>query len=280
MNHSRIGVSVLALSALIVAAVPANAALTVFSASGANASDIQATVDSFRAALGAINPNTVGSFGTGRREINWDGVPDLRADPNFLPANFFNSTSPRGVEFATPGGDGFLVSADSDNPTTTAPRFGFPTDFVPFSGQRLFAPVGSVITDVDFFIPGTTIASATNGFGVVFSDVEIANLTSLQAFGAGGTLLSTEFAPAAGNGGFSFLGVIDSDGDTIESVRITTGDNILISNGNFGNGTDSVVMDDFIYGEVGPVTVPETSSLLLVAGGVGAVAAFVVRRKR
>lgn len=64
--------------------------------SGANAAAIQATVDQFRADLGgALNPNNGQSFPTGRREINWDGVPDQFSSPNFLPPNFFNVNSPR-----------------------------------------------------------------------------------------------------------------------------------------------------------------------------------------
>src|SRR5215510_7611131 len=74
-----------------------------FSASGANPAAILATVDSYRAALGTLNPNVAGSFGTGRREINWDGVPDGFSAPNNLPANFFNANSPRGAVFFTPG---------------------------------------------------------------------------------------------------------------------------------------------------------------------------------
>ena len=53
-----------------------------------------------------------GSFGGVRREINWDGVPDARADLNLLPANFSNVNSTRGVVFSTPG-SGFLVSANA-----------------------------------------------------------------------------------------------------------------------------------------------------------------------
>ncbi len=41
-----------------------------------------------------------GSFGGLRREINWDGVPDARSDPNPFPADFFNTTSPRGAVFS------------------------------------------------------------------------------------------------------------------------------------------------------------------------------------
>ena len=54
----------------------ASAAPIVFSAIGTSPADIQATVDAFRASLGTLNANTPGSVGSGRREINWDGVPD------------------------------------------------------------------------------------------------------------------------------------------------------------------------------------------------------------
>src|SRR5207302_6558111 len=81
-------------------------------ATGANAAAIQSTVDSFRTSLGTLNANTAGSVGSGRREINWDGVPDNKAAPNALPADFFNTTSPRGAVFAT-AGSGFEVSGNS-----------------------------------------------------------------------------------------------------------------------------------------------------------------------
>ena len=56
-------------------------AVTVFSATGVDVAGILPTVDAFRSALGNLNPNVVGSFGTGRREINWDGVPDAFCRP-------------------------------------------------------------------------------------------------------------------------------------------------------------------------------------------------------
>ena len=88
----------------------ANAIPIVSSASGDNPAAISSTVDAYRASLGALNPNTAGSVGSGRREINWDGVPNAFSAPNNLPANFFNVNSPRGAVFATPG-SGFQVSA-------------------------------------------------------------------------------------------------------------------------------------------------------------------------
>src|SRR5439155_12699982 len=105
---------------------------------------------------------------------------DALSAPNNLPANFFNVNSPRGVVFATPG-TGFQVSA---NAGVGPVQFGnidpsYPNLFDTFSAQRLFTALGSNIVDVNFFIPGSSSAAVTNGFGVVFSDVDLANTTSL-----------------------------------------------------------------------------------------------------
>src|ERR1700746_213175 len=147
----------------------ASAAPQVFEASGATPADIQNKVDAFRTFLG--NNNGVGgTFTTGRREINWDGVPDNLSAPNLLPANFFNSNSPRGVVFFTPG-TGFQESANLINPTNTPVRFGniranFPNIFSTFSPQRLFTALDSNLTEALFFIPGTIQSATVRGFGV------------------------------------------------------------------------------------------------------------------
>src|SRR3982750_203227 len=150
------------LALFIAFVVPSIASAQVFSASGPNAAAIQATVDAFRANLGTLNANVAGSFGSGRREVNWDGVPDAFSAPNAFPANFFNSNSPRGVVFGTPG-SGFQVSSntavgtvefDNINPT-------YSSMFQVFSPQRLFTSLGSNISDVTFFVPGSTIPAFT-----------------------------------------------------------------------------------------------------------------------
>src|SRR5205085_3364399 len=114
----------------------------------------------FRTALGPLNANVAGSFGSGRREINWDGVPDALSAPNNLPANFFNVTSPRGVVLSTPG-TGFQVSGaagvapiefDNIDPT-------YSNTFATFSAQRLFTALNSNVVDVNFFVPGGTDAA-------------------------------------------------------------------------------------------------------------------------
>ena len=222
----------------------------VFEASGATPADIQATVDGFRN-FGDFGTNNGvgGTFPHGRREIKWDAVPDARSAPNLLPANFFNSNSPRGAVFFTLG-TGFQVSANSVNPTNTPVRFGnihpvYPELFSTFSPQRLFSALDSNITETLFFIPGTAQSATSTGFGAVFTDVNADDSTKIECFDVNGNLLfSQNVLPGPTNrGSLSFLGV-GFDTANVFLVRITSGDRILkVPN------RDVVVMDDFIYGE-------------------------------
>ena len=223
----------------------------VFEASGATSADILTEVNDFRTAvsLGGNNNGVGGTFATGRREINWDGVPDAFSAPNLLPANFFNSNSPRGVVFFTLG-TGFQVSANMVNPTNTPVRFGnihpvYPALFSTFSPQRLFTALGSNITENLFFIPGTTHSATVNGFGAVFTDVNVDDSTKIEYFDvAGNLLLSRNVLPGPTHrGSLSFLGVV-FDPERVFLVRITSGNRILKA-----PNLDVVVMDDFIYGE-------------------------------
>src|SRR5262245_29795432 len=70
----RATVAVVAALAFAGTGVTAQAAPIVFSVGGSSATaSIQATVDSFRAALGdPNNGNAAGPLASGRREINWD----------------------------------------------------------------------------------------------------------------------------------------------------------------------------------------------------------------
>jgi hypothetical protein len=220
--------------------------LTVFEAAGPNAAAITPTRDAFRSAIGGGTvPGANGDFGGLRREINWDGVPDVFSDPNALPANFFNSNSPRGVVFNTPG-TGFMVSA---NAGAAAPvLFGFSSDFQTFSPQKLFTAVNSGITDVSFFLPGTAVSGNTTAFGLIFTDVEVFGATKVDFFDNEGALLLSREALVAGNQGLSFLGVTAGAGEEIGRVRITSGSNTIIASGVLGSPTtDVVAMDDFIY---------------------------------
>ncbi len=138
-----------------------------------DAASIQAVVDLFRSDLGGINNgNTPGSQTTGRREINWDGGGAAANATVFAsPMMTFNSgATTRGAVFTTPG-TGFEISGQ---PT---PEFGdinpqYPNIFQTFSSPRLFSPLGSTITNVFFFVPGTNTPATVTGFGAVFTDVD------------------------------------------------------------------------------------------------------------
>jgi hypothetical protein len=237
------------------------AAPVVFEAAGLTSADIQGTVDEFRNFLGANN-GVGGTFTGGRREINWDGVPDAVAAPNNLPANFFNKNSPRGVIFFTPG-FGFQVSGkegvapvEFDNLRRNASH-----KFAVFSPPRLFTALGSPVTEVLFFVPGTAHAATSKGFGSVFTDVDRANSTKIEYFDVNGALLFSGFVPPVrGDETLSFLGVGFDAGEEVFLVRITSGD-VELGERERGfepgeherEGGDLVVMDDFIYGEPQPL---------------------------
>jgi hypothetical protein len=256
---------------------PVSAQITVRTATGATAADITATRDAFRTDLGGgttAGPN--GSFGGLRREINWDGVPATFAAPNLLPPTFFNVNSPRGVIFSTPGTGFEVSSAPTDNGPgqPAAANFGnidpsYTNTFATFSAPRLFTSIGSNITDINFFLPGTDTPALSRGFGAIFTDVDLANATSIQLFGVNHALLGTFYVPnLTGNQTFSFLGISFPD-PVIASVRILAGNTPLGPGAvdENGNVVDVVAMDDFIYGE--PVAIPEPSTvaMLLIGGG-------------
>jgi hypothetical protein len=238
---------------LLLATAPAHAQLVIRSGSGADAASITAVRDQFRADLGGgTTAGANGSFGGLRREINWDGVPATFAAPNAMPENFFNVNSPRGAVFSTPG-TGFQVSGattDFGAGQPVPPRFGninpaYTTTFQAFSPQRLFAPLGSNVVDVLFFVPGSTTPAVVKGFGLVATDADLTSST-VTFFGPGNVSLGA-FALPAFNGGFSFLGGSVGPGEAgITRVRILLGNAAMGPN---DGAVDIVVADDFIYGE-------------------------------
>jgi hypothetical protein len=242
---------------------------TVFQAAGPNLASIQATVDQYRAALGATNNgNNPGPLADGRREINWDGGGSTVTDAPVTPFNNFLDT--RGAQFTTPG-TGLSQAPPSGGPQGgLATLFNNPTYgdiFQPFSLQRLFTAVNSNVTEAKFFVPGPdadTKPATTSGFGAVFTDVDQPNgsgpnningnrsaSTFLEYFGADGGLLFKSVVPASpGDKSVSFLGIVFTD-SRIAKVRITSGDTAPGPN---DDGThDIVMMDDFLYGEPKPI---------------------------
>ncbi|HYG75974.1 MAG TPA: hypothetical protein VEK08_13300 [Planctomycetota bacterium] len=233
-----------------------------FTAAGADPVSITGKVDEFRTALGGVNNGTGPGTTSGRREINWDAVPDDRASPSIFPDDFFKTT--RGLVMsavAVPGitgGIGFEVSADAVNPTATLPRFGninpaYTETFAPFTPERLLTIVNSTQMDVTFFVPGGTAQAVVSGFGVVFNDVDESTSTTVEFFDNANLSLGIVRALP---GTFSFAGFISAADRPIFRVRITAGDTILSNLNTDGAGNDLVVMDDFLYGEPVAVAAP------------------------
>jgi hypothetical protein len=219
---------------------------------------VPSMVEEFRTQLGRDNGGNPERGFTGRREVNWDSVPDEASAPGFLPPDFFNArTEPlaRGIRLTTPG-DGVQVSADASNPSNTPVRFGhinptYPNTFSTFSEERLFSPVGSNIVDVTFSIPGAPeVQALTNAFGAVYTDVDTTGGSSFTFFAEDDVVLGEYFVPA-NPGGLSFLGVI-YEAPVVKRVRIAYGSRALGPTDDPDDGDDVAVMDDFIFGEPQP----------------------------
>ena len=156
----------------------------------------------------------------------------------------------------------------------------YATLFAPFSPNRLFTPIGANDTLGFFSIPGTggSTPAGVSGFGVVFSDVDLPNATTIGVVTGGGTSFFPVL-PFPGNQTFSFLGLLAEPGDgLITSVIITTGTSPLGPSETPED--DLVVMDDFLYGEPQQLQqVPQPRSLLFLGLGLVAVGALAWRTR-
>src|SRR5438874_8092318 len=238
----------------------------VFQAAGPTAASIQSAVDEYRGALGQVNNGNLTSQASGRREINWGGGSNATTAP-VTPFNVFLNT--RGSQFTTPG-VGLTQAPPSGGPQGgLAALFNnatYATIFRAFSPLRLFVPVGSNLTEAQFFLPGSngSAAAKVTGFGAIFTDVDEPNgsgpgdkhgnrhaSTKIEYFNAEGRLIYSSLVPASpGDGNLSFFGIIFEDA-RIARVRITTG-NVALGPDD-GRKQDVVAMDDFIYGEPQPL---------------------------
>lgn len=267
MPSKRFTIIASTLAAAGIAAPAASAAPIVTEASGPNAAAIQTAVDSFRDSLGTNNAGGPAQS-SGRREINWDGVPDDRAATSFMPEGQFRG---RGAVFTTQG-LGVQVSADDDddngNPDADADLVEFSNlnpnyddALATFSPERLFAPVGSNITELELVVPASDSPAQTNGLGVVFTDVDQAGATTIELLDASGASLGVWPAPASpGSESLSFLGVKLDPGVSAASAKIKTGTAAMLTppTPSPEDGAEDVVaMDDFIYGEPLPVPAVE-----------------------
>ena len=101
-------------------------------------------------------------------------------------------------------------------------------------------------------MPGTATPATTHGFGVVFTDVDVAGSAKIEYFDPEGALLDA-VAPASPNGGLSFAGESFDAGERIGRVRVTSGTTTTLTSDPAGQ--DAVAQDDFVYGEPLPALV-------------------------
>lgn len=216
----------------------------IFSANG----NITAKLTEFRNLLGNLNSTT--GLTTGRREVNWDGVPDS-LDGKTLPGNFFNPTeagSPvslqRGLVYAA--ADVAMVSKTGFSEVNAEAS----TEFTSFSGNKSFAVISTNRWPVSFQVAGQNKIATVKSFGAVFTDVDKSNSTFIEFFN-GTKSLGKFFVPARDNtSNFSFLGV-HFPGTVITEVHISHEGRLIDGQKDItqGGAKDLIVLDDFIYSE-------------------------------
>jgi hypothetical protein len=216
----------------------------VFSASG----NITSKMTEFRNLLGPLN-TTTGVTG-GRREINWDGIPDS-LDGKKLPSNFFNPTE-AGAPMSLQRG---AVYAAADVAMVSQSRFSevdpfASTEFASFSGNKTFAVINASKWPVSFEVAGQNRSASIQGFGAVFSDVDKDNSTSIEFFDGQKSLGQFFVPPHDNTSSFSFLAVYFPN-SRVSEVRVSH-EGILINNEKDitqGGAKDLIILDDFIYSE-------------------------------
>ncbi|MBC7937001.1 MAG: hypothetical protein H7Y86_16760 [Rhizobacter sp.] len=230
---------------------PALPASTILRASG-DSLGIVATVNLFRGVLGDVL-NTTPNQTSGRREVNWDGVPSTLTNNNLFPLDFFNLTDPAGANGRKRGlvyvNTGSPLRLDSSNFTELSATHA--DEFIPFTKKKTIVSANSTVSEIIFKVPGTDTSASVKGFGIIFSDVDDAASTSLEFFN--GTKSLGVYKPLARTvaGGFSFLGVHFTV-EKITKIKITAGSGVFaagVKDISDGGNKDLVVYDDFLYSE-------------------------------
>jgi hypothetical protein len=196
----------------------------------ANGFALASTVNTFRNEVGPASD---------RREISWEEVPEALADPQSLPADYFNTVQPRGLVFTGPAD----IRISSDGSGATASEFGDhdagnPAKYQPFSFFRLMSPVDDEVLDFVFRVAGTGTAAPTSAFGVVLVNPGTAGY--LLPRDAAGDPLGI-YVPPSRASGLGFYG-IRFPTPQIYSMSLT---------GDFVKGVDGTVFDDFVYADPG-----------------------------
>lgn len=234
-------------------ATPAQAQAANFTTfTGSGAADVATAITNFQTALGgANNASNPGPIATGFRSINWDaGIVPVQ--PAAFPENFFNTTAFAPTRGLIVGAAGNAIQASNND--FAGINATYAGQFNAFSNANTFGVTANTnVLWAGFQLPAAAgVPASVQGFGAVFSDVDVAGSTTVQYF-SGATDLGTFQVPIRTDAnGHSFLGVIFTAGQRVTSVRITLGNGNLGAAANDitdGGANDLVIVDDFFYGE-------------------------------
>ena len=203
--------------------------------------------------------NGVGqSYTTGYREITWDDVPDNLAEPYHydFPSDYYNTTSPRGAIISSQQEDWAghpSMSVSARAATGNLPLFrNYHSDFMAYSGERIFGAMMLPGIDIVFRVPGTDIPASVNGFGVVLTDIDYSGSAYISLYDEKGKLLKT-LVPQQKNAGLSFIGATFTDGRRIARAHIRFGGLGLEYGNDYDYLKEVVAIDNVIYGEPRPI---------------------------
>ena len=204
-------------------------------------------------------------LGGGVNVVDFDDIDTSSSDPASFAADLFKAS--KGIVITGEGGQ--FVSRE----------FNFPTHYPPVSQPNMYAPgptasIGSNAgsggnTTVVTFFTGNTPAQVA-GFGAFFIDADFPSLgaSSLSVFGPGSQLLGSTGTVSGPNASQLFHGLVAIDGDTNQPVPVISSAQLITGQGWPGvNANEGVTLDDFVFGVPSVSSVPEPSTLLLLAAG-------------
>lgn len=118
--------------------------------------------------------------------------------------------------------------------------------------KKIFSPVGGNQFDQRFRVAVQSTPALVRGLGIVFSDVDLANRTTIELFAHDGTSLGKYSAPVrTDETGLSFPGIV-YESAVVARARVVLGTGELGIRGpdiSVGGTADLVVLDNVIYGE-------------------------------
>ncbi|HTE23546.1 hypothetical protein [Flavitalea sp.] len=211
---------------------------------------IEDEIDAFRQLLGPLNSGSATT--SGRREVNWDAVPDNQLGKP-LPNDFFNPTGPgalaarqRGLVYTSVAGSFVVSKSNFEDINVLAAG-----SFKPFSGTNTFANTSSSLWEVGFQVPGQATSASVRGFGAVFSDVDVPNESYLEFFNDDKSLGKFFIPVHDANSSFSFLGVQFRANQKVTRVVVSHPGILSAGQADISNGgpKDLIVLDDFLYSE-------------------------------